>query len=122
MQPVLLETSFLDVIWWMLIVFFWSMIFWMFISVFVDMFRRDDLSGWGKAAWSLAFIFLPLLGILIYMIVRPRDLPSDSYSMGATWHDGGRSPAEEIDKAKQLHDAGTINQEEFDELKRRALR
>ncbi len=121
MQPVLLETSFLDVIWWMLIVFFWSMIFWMFIRVFVDMFRRDDLSGWGKAAWSLAFIFLPLLGILIYMIVRPRDLPSDSYSMGATWHDGGRSPAEEIEKAKQLHDAGTINQEEFEELKRRAL-
>lgn len=121
MQPYLLETTFLDVIWWMLIVFFWSMYLWMFISVFADVFRREDISGLGKAGWILAFILVPLLGILIYIIVRPKPSPEEMRAMaaqhGAAWH----SPTAEIEKAKQLHDAGTITDEEFELLKRRAL-
>ena len=123
MQPMLLETTFLDVIWWMLIVFFWMMFIVMFIRVFFDVFSRDDLSGWAKAGWSLLFIALPIVGILIYIIVRPIFIPSDSSSlMGATSHGGGgRSGAEDIGKAKQLLDSGAINQEEYERLKRQAL-
>ena len=95
-----LGATFLEVIWWMLIVFFWTMVIWMFISVFIDMFRREDLSGIAKAAWSLAFIFLPLLGILIYIIVRPKGLPTDSYYTGGQSGGSGASGAQEIEKAK----------------------
>ena len=121
MQPMLLETTFLDVIWWMLIVFFWMMFIVMFIRVFFDMFSRDDLSGWAKAGWSLLFIALPIVGILIYIIVRPIFIPSDSYSMRATSPGGGRSPPEDITKAHQLLQSGAINQEEYEQLKRQVL-
>ncbi len=119
MEPIL-ATSFLDVIWWMLIVFFWTMVIWMFIAAFADVFRRNDLSGWAKAAWSLAFIFLPLLGILIYLIVRPRDLPADTWPASG-YAQPGASATDDIAKAQQLLQSGAINQEEFDQLKRRAL-
>ena len=120
MEPIL-ATTFLDVIWWMLIVFFWTMIIWMFIAVFADVFRRDDLSGWAKAGWSLAFIFLPLLGILIYIIVRPKEMPVDTWPSGSSGQVAGGSATEDIAKAQQLLQSGAINQEEFDQLKRKAL-
>ena len=120
MEPVLAAT-FLDVIWWMLIVFFWTMIIWMFIAVFADVFRRQDLSGWAKAGWSLAFIFLPLLGILIYIIVRPKEMLADTWPTGSAGQVGGASATEDIAKAQELLKSGAINQEEFDQLKRRAL-
>ena len=116
-----LATTFLDVIWWLIIVFFFSMFIWMFISVFIDVFRRDDLSGIGKVGWILAFIILPLLGILIYIIVRPKPSPEEMRLMAARSGMAPPSAAAEIEKAKQLRDAGTINDEEFAELKRRAL-
>jgi hypothetical protein len=50
---------------------FLFMFIWMFIGVFADIFRRHDLSGWGKAGWILLIFVLPLLGILIYLIARP---------------------------------------------------
>lgn len=119
MEPVL-ATTFLDVIWWMLIVFFWTMIIWMFIAVFADVFRRHDLSGWAKAGWSLAFLFLPLLGILIYIIVRPKEMPADTWPTGSSGQVSA-SPADDIAKAQELLKSGAINQEEFDQLKRKAL-
>ncbi len=121
MNPVLLNTSFLDVIWWMLIVFFWTMIIWMFVAVFADVFRRPDLSGWAKAGWSLAFIFLPLLGILIYIVVRPQEMSADTWPSAGAGQVAGGSATEDIAKAQQLLQSGAINQQEFDELKRRAL-
>lgn len=48
----------------------------MFITVFSEVLRRDDLSGWGKAGWTIVFLALPLLGILAYVIVRPKSAPS----------------------------------------------
>ena len=119
MEPVLAAT-FLEVIWWMLIVFFWTMVIWMFVSAFADVFTRTDLSGWAKAGWSLAFIFLPLLGILIYIIVRPREMPADVWP-SAQHGQGGASSTDDITKAQLLLQSGAINQQEFDQLKRRAL-
>lgn len=62
----------LDFVWWMLIAYLWVAVLWTFISVFADIFRRDDLSGAAKAGWLFLLIILPLLGVLIYMIARPR--------------------------------------------------
>jgi hypothetical protein len=121
MDPVLLDTSFWDVIWWMVIVFFWTIVLTLFIGVFADIFRRDDISGFGKAAWILLIIFLPILGCLIYLIARPAVTPSDIRMAEQAKRMAGYSPTEEIAKAQQLLQAGTITQAEFDAIKTRAL-
>ena len=61
----------LNFFWYMLVVTFWIMIIWMFISVFADIFTRRDISGWGKAGWIILIFIIPFLGVLIYVIVRP---------------------------------------------------
>ena len=55
----------------MFVFFFWFMLIWMFIMVFADIFRRQDLSGGAKAGWVLLIFILPFFGILIYLIARP---------------------------------------------------
>jgi len=62
---------FLDIMWTMFIFFAWVIWIWLLILVLSDNFRRRDHSGWAKAGWTLLVIFLPLVGVLIYMITRP---------------------------------------------------
>ena len=64
---------FLDVVWTMFIFFAFVIWIWLLILVLSDVFGRPDLSGWSKAGWIVFVIFLPLLGVLTYMIVRPVD-------------------------------------------------
>jgi hypothetical protein len=73
------DYPFLDVLWTMFIFFAWVIWIWLLILVLTDNFRRRDHSGWAKAGWTLFVIFLPLLGVLVYMIVRP---PADE-TLGA---------------------------------------
>jgi len=65
------DYPFLDLFWTMMIFFFWVIWIWLLILVLSDNFRRRDHSGWAKAGWTLFVIFLPLLGVLVYMIARP---------------------------------------------------
>ena len=65
------DYPFLDIFWTMAIFFAWVIWIWLLILVLSDNFRRRDHSGWAKAGWTLLVIFLPLIGVLIYMIVRP---------------------------------------------------
>jgi Phospholipase_D-nuclease N-terminal len=65
------DYPFLDIFWTMMIFFFWVIWIWLLILVLSDNFRRRDHSGWAKAGWTLFVIFLPLLGVLVYMIARP---------------------------------------------------
>jgi Phospholipase_D-nuclease N-terminal len=69
--PLASNYPFLDVVWTMFIFFAWVIWIWLLIMVLADVFRRPDLSGWSKAGWTLFVIFLPLIGVLTYMIVRP---------------------------------------------------
>jgi hypothetical protein len=62
---------FLDIMWTMFIFFAWVIWIWLLILVLSDNFRRHDHSGWAKAGWTLLVIFLPLIGVLVYMITRP---------------------------------------------------
>jgi hypothetical protein len=64
----------LDIVWTMVIFFAWVIWIWLLIMVLWDNFARRDHSGWAKAGWTLFVIFLPLLGVLIYMIVRPAEV------------------------------------------------
>ncbi|TMM09481.1 MAG: hypothetical protein E6F98_14345 [Actinobacteria bacterium] len=63
---------FLDIMWTMFIFFAWVIWIWLLAIVLADNFRRPDHSGWAKAGWTLFVIFLPLFGVLIYMISRPQ--------------------------------------------------
>jgi Phospholipase_D-nuclease N-terminal len=65
------DYPFLDIMWTMFIFFAWVIWVWLLIMVLADVFRRADLSGWAKAGWTLFVIFLPLLGVLVYMIASP---------------------------------------------------
>ena len=128
MQPVFLDdVSFWDVVWWMIMVFFFMMFLWMFIAIFADMIMRRYLNGWAKAGWALFMFILPLLGILFYMITRPK--PTEEEIAGILGARGASMPAsslarsstDEIGKAHELLQAGAITQAEFDTIKQKAL-
>jgi energy-coupling factor transporter transmembrane protein EcfT len=121
----LAEYTFGDVLWSMLAFFFWFMAIWIFISIFGDIFRRNDLSGVAKAGWIFLLFILPFLGALIYIIARPRVTAQDVQLMAraeaANKAAAGVSAADEIAKAQQLKDAGAISADEFEALKKKAL-
>ena len=75
------DYPFLDIFWTMCIFFAWVIWIWLLILVLSDNFRRRDHGGFAKAMWTLFVIFLPLLGVLIYMIARP---PEDESMMART--------------------------------------
>jgi hypothetical protein len=120
-----MDWSFGDLIWSMIVFFFWFMFIWMFIGVFADIFRRNDLSGAAKAGWIILIVLLPFLGILIYMIVRPRMTEQDremaSEMMERQRRVEGYSSADEIAKLAKLRDEGKISAEEYEKLKAKAL-
>jgi len=118
---------------WTFVWFFALMIyFWLIITVFADLFRRRDLSGWAKAGWVVFVLVLPLLGTLCYLISQGRSMAdrdtrqarevkqhTDEYIRSVV------SPSykgvEEIARGKELLDQGAISPEEFEQLKRRVL-
>jgi len=126
------DYPFLDLMWTMVVFFLWILWFWLLFTVFADIFRRHDLSGWGKAAWLIFAIVLPFLGVFVYLITQnvgmtERNLQQaraqreqfDDYVRQTAGTGGGA--AGEIDKAKQLLDSGAITQAEFEALKQKAL-
>jgi uncharacterized membrane protein len=121
----LAETTFLDVFWYLLVFFLWVMFFWIFITVVADIFRRDDIHGWKKAGWLLLIIILPLLGILIYVIARPKMTAQDvrmlTQAQAAQQAAAGVSTADELAKLKELHTAGVVSDSEYEKLKQKAI-
>ena len=117
--------TFWDVIFATIALFFWFMFIWIFIALFGDIFRRDDLSGGAKAGWIFLLVILPFLGSLIYMIARPKVTAQDVRQMAqadaAIQAAAAVSPADEIAKLSQLRSAGAITDEEFATLKQKAL-
>ena len=115
----------LEFIWWMLMFYLFFMVIWMFISVFADIFRRENLTGWGKAGWIILLFILPFLGILIYVIVRPKNTEQDQRMMAEMQAQQARlqggSSADDIAKAHDLLVKGAITQAEFDAIKAKAL-
>ncbi len=121
----------LNILWTMIIFFVWVTWIWMMIVILTDVFRRRDLSGWRKAAWTFFLIVLPFLGALIYLIAQSDGMAQrsaeDAQGRRAQMDDYVRSvatnggPAAEIDKAKHLLDDGAINQAEYEAIKAKAL-
>ena len=121
----------LQVFWTILIFFAWVAWIWVVITVLGDVFRRRDLSGWGKAGWTIFVIALPFLGMLTYLVVHSGDMAErnakESQAAKAQMDDYVRSvaasdgPATEIEKAKGLLDSGSITETEYDSIKAKAL-
>src|SRR5436309_13480494 len=120
---VIFLTTFWEVMAWMLWVFVLTMVIWMFIAAFGDIFRRRDHSGWAKAGWTLLIFAIPLIGILIYFIARPADATAarDAEMLAAQKRAMGYSPTVEIVKAQQLLSSGAITSAEFERIKQNAL-
>ena len=120
---------------------FWSMLWfflfviwiWLLIVVFSDIFRSRDLSGWGKALWTIFVIVLPYLGVFVYLIARghkmgehavqdaqEQDAAMRRYVQNVVSSDG-RSTADEIARLADLRDRGVISEEEFQQAKAKAI-
>ena len=122
-----------QVFWSMLWFFLFFIWIWMLIAVFSDIFRSRDLSGWGKALWSIFVIVLPYLGVFVYLIARghkmqehtlqaakEQDAAFRSYVQDVTTS-GAASPADEIANLADLRDKGVISDAEFQQAKAKAL-
>ncbi len=121
-----------DVLWSMLIFFFWIIWILIFIQVLMDLFRDDSESGGMKAVWVIFLVLFTPITVLVYLIVRGRGMAErnaalqrnsqqqfDQYVQSVAG--SGGTPTDQIAKAKELLDNGTITQAEFDGLKAKAL-
>jgi Phospholipase_D-nuclease N-terminal len=126
------DYPFLDIFWTMIIFFAWVCYFWILITVLSDLYSRHDVSGWGKAAWTVFVIVLPFLGTLVYLISQGKSMAErrnkqiqaseaaiDERIRSVTTDGGGA--AAEIAKAKELLDTGAIDRDEYERIKRLAL-
>lgn len=101
------------------------------VNIISDIFRDDEMSGWGKAGWILFLIFIPFLAALIYLIargdgMRERAIKQDEadqkqFDAYVKQAGGGTSAADEVAKLAKLRDEGTISAEEFERQKAKAL-
>jgi len=123
-------SNFWDSVWLIFSAFLFVAYLFVMFQVITDLFRDDTVSGFGKAAWIVGLIFLPMLTALVYIITRGNGMAerqraavqraktdTDAYIRQVA----GKSPAEQIADAKALLDAGTIVPEEFQRLKAKAL-
>jgi Short C-terminal domain/Phospholipase_D-nuclease N-terminal len=104
---------------------------WLLFTVFADLFRRSDISGWAKVAWIIFIIIIPYLGVFVYLIAEHKGMAERSIraqeGAKAQMDEYVRSvasesdPTEQIAKAKKLLDDGAISQAEFDQIKQKAL-
>jgi hypothetical protein len=122
----------LDLLWSMLWFFLFILWIWLVISVFADIFRSDDLSGWGKAGWTILVLFVPLLGVLIYLIARGSSMNDRSSRQAAQQQQAtdayirsvagsGASTADELSKLAALRDNGTLTEAEYEQQKAKLL-
>jgi hypothetical protein len=120
-----------QVLWSMLWFFLFFIWIWLLVMIFSDIFRSDDLSGWGKALWTIFVIVVPFLGILVYLIARGhkmqehamRDAKAQDQAMReyvqTVTSSGGA--ADEIARLVELRDQGVLSEAEFQQAKAKAL-
>ena len=123
----------LNLFWSMFIFFLWVIWIWILIWVFIDIFRSRDLSGWAKALWFLFVLFIPLIGVLVYLIARggsmqeratqqaqQQDAEFRSYVQQAA-ASSPASTADQLAKLADLRDRGVISAEDFEREKAKVL-
>jgi hypothetical protein len=128
----------LDLFWTIIEFFLWVIWIWILIMIFIDIFRSHDLSGWAKALWFLFVLFIPLIGVLVYLIVRGGSMherqvrqaqhEADAFYASYGRHaapggDGGGdgNTADQLAKLADLRDRGVLTPEEFEKEKAKVL-
>jgi len=110
---------------WFFLFFIWI---WILITVFADIFRSHDLSGWGKAAWTIFVIFIPYLGVFVYLIARGHKMHEHAAEAMQAQQEAQKayireaagtaaSPADELHRLADLKDRGVIDDAEFQKMK-----
>jgi hypothetical protein len=124
------DYPFLDLLWTMFIFFIWVCWIFLVFRVLADVFRRHDMSGFGKVVWTILIILVPFLGVFIYVISQGKQMAErDARQAQAAQSEfddyvrsvGGGDSAGQIEKAKQLLDSGAITDAEFQQIKAKAL-
>jgi hypothetical protein len=121
----------LNLFWTMFMLFIWILWIFLLIRIFSDIFRSADLNGWGKAGWSIFVIFLPFLGVFMYLILRGNDMhkrdvkqvqaQQDQFKTYVQQTAGTSSSAEELTKLAALRDQGVLTDAEFADSKAKVL-
>ena len=121
----------LGAFWTIFMIFLWVIWFWVLITIFIDLFRSHDLSGWVKALWFIFILILPLIGVLVYLIARGgkmherqvRDAKVQERELRQYVQEaaGSQSSADQLAKLADLRDRGVITAEEFDREKAKIL-
>jgi hypothetical protein len=121
----------LDIFWTILEIFLWVIWIWILVYVFIDIFRSRDLSGWAKALWVLFVLFIPLIGVLVYLIARGASMHERAVRQAQQQDEAFREyvrsaaepsgSAEQLEKLASLRDRGVISQDEFDREKAKVL-
>jgi ABC-type multidrug transport system fused ATPase/permease subunit len=121
----------LGAFWTIFMIFLWVIWFWVLITIFIDLFRSHDLSGWSKALWFIFILILPLIGVLVYLIARGNKMHEhaarDARQQEAEFRSyvqeaaGPPSPADQLAKLADLRDRGVITAQEFDREKAKIL-
>jgi hypothetical protein len=127
-----ITNDFGEVLLWSFWFFIWIAAITVWFRCVLDMFGDETLSGWGKAGWSLLLIFVPWIGVLVYLIARGRSMTARQASKAAEMQSAqeqyikqvagtSTSATDQIASASSLLKSGAINQVEFDALKAKAL-
>jgi hypothetical protein len=123
----------LDIFWSIFEFFLWVIWIWLLIWIFIDIFRSHDLSGWAKALWFLFVLIIPLVGVLVYLIVRGGSMHERAVQQANQQDQAFRqyvqqaadsspaSTADQLTKLADLRDRGVITAEEFDREKAKLL-
>ena len=120
----------LDLFWAMMWFFLWIIWLWMLIAIYSDIFSSHDLSGWGKAGWTIFTLVLPFLGVFVYLIARGRSMAERSAARAAQADEATRSyirevatasPADELETLARLRESGALTEDEFRQQKTKIL-
>jgi membrane protein implicated in regulation of membrane protease activity len=121
----------LGAFWTVFEIFLWIIWIWILIYVFIDIFRSHDLSGWAKALWFVFVLFIPLIGVLVYLIARGGEMQQRAQQDAQQQDQEVRryiqqaadtpSSADQLAKLADLRDRGVITADEFDREKAKVL-
>ena len=127
-MPVLADADFSvgEFLLWLVWIFLFVIWFWLLITIFADLFRRHDISGWVKAVWIIFVIVLPFLGILIYLITQSHGIAERNVKQAQAEQEQlrqivGTSSADELMKLDQLKASGSITDDEYQKMRAKVI-
>lgn len=131
MRNLAVDYPLLNMFWTMMMIFLWVLWFMLLFRIIGDIFRDDDLGGWGKAGWMIFVIILPFLGVFVYLIARGRAMgerellqaqrTEEDFRSYVRQSAGSGNPSQELARLAELKNRGDITVAEFEQAKAKVL-